>query len=168
MSSAEHATDQGRPTTYNLLFVCTGNTCRSPLAMVIARDEAARRAWKHVAVESAGVAAAPGMPASAGAVQVAAERGLDLSKHTARPLTRELIEWADLVLAMSASQIIGIAELGGADKVALVTDFIEGEGRGAPIEDPFGEDAEAYRRTFDQLREAVVGVFDRLTPILAP
>jgi len=98
----------------------------------------------------------------------AAERGLDLSKHTARPLTRELIEWADLVLAMSASQIIGIAELGGADKVALVTDFIEGEGRGAPIEDPFGEDAEAYRRTFDQLREAVVGVFDRLTPILAP
>lgn len=136
--------------------------------MVIARSEAERRAWKHVAVESAGVAAAPGAPASAGAVQVAAERGLDLSNHTARPLTRELVEWADLVLAMSPSQIIGVSELGGAEKVALVTDFIDGEGRGVPVEDPFGADTEAYRRTFDQLREAVVGVFDRLTPILAP
>jgi len=168
MSSDERGSDQSGPTTYNLLFVCTGNTCRSPLAMVIARDEAERRAWKHIAVESAGVAAAPGAPASEGAVQVAAERGLDLSTHTSRPLTRELVEWADLVLAMSASQIIGVVELGGAEKVALITDFIEGEGRGDPVEDPFGADAEAYRRTFDQLRQAVAGVFDRLTPILAP
>lgn len=168
MSPDERDPRHGGATTYNLLFVCTGNTCRSPLAMAIARSEADRRAWKHVAVASAGVAAAPGAAASEGAVRVAAERGLDLSDHTSQPLTRELVEWADLILTMSASQIIGVADLGGAEKVALVTDFIEGEGRGEPVEDPFGADAAAYRRTFDQLHRAVGGVFERLTPILAP
>src|SRR5690606_1467791 len=112
--------------------------------------------------------AAPGSAASEGAVRVAAERGLDLSDHASQPLTRELVEWADLILAMSASQILGVADLGGAAKVALVTDFIEGEGRGDAVEDPYGADAAAYRRAFDQLHRAVDGVFDRLTPILAP
>src|SRR5690606_34879657 len=168
MSLDERGTGHGGATTYNLLFVCTGNTCRSPLAMAIARSEAERRAWNHVAVQAAVVAAAPPSAASEGAVRVAAERGLNLSTHTSQPLTRELIEWADLILAMRASQIIGVAELGGAAKVTLVTDFIEGDGRGDPVEDPFGADTAAYRRTFDQLHHAVTGVFDRLTPILAP
>ncbi len=155
-------------TTYNLLFVCTGNTCRSPMAAAVARDAVARRGWRHVAVRSAGLSALTGTPAAENAVRVVGERGLDLSGHEARALTPELVEWADLVLGMSPSHLIGIADMGGAEKAALLTDFVDGPRLGRPIEDPIGGDTETYRRTLDQVTEAVEGILRRLEPILAP
>ena len=72
------------PTTYNLLFVCTGNTCRSPLAEAIANDAIRRREWVNARAASAGTGAAPGARASEDAVRVAADHGLDLSDHRSR------------------------------------------------------------------------------------
>jgi protein-tyrosine-phosphatase len=156
------------PTTYNLLFVCSGNTCRSPLARAIAQQQVEERGWTHVRIESAGTAALPALPASPNAAAVAQERGLDLAQHRSQALTHALLDWADLVLVMSPSQLLAVADLGGAEKVALTTDFIDGPGLGTAIEDPFGGDMEAYRRTYDQILDAVTGVLDKLEPIVAP
>ena len=155
-------------TTYNLLFVCTGNTCRSPMAEAIARGLLEERGWTHVAVRSAGTGAAAGAAASPQAVTVTREHELDLSGHASQQLSPQLVAWADLILAMGSSHLAAIAELGGGDKVAMITDFLEGERAGSSVADPFGGDEDSYRQTFEQLREAVSALLDRLEPILAP
>ena len=156
------------PTTYNLLFVCSGNTCRSPLARAITEQMIQGRGWSHVRVDSAGIAAIDGAPATHQAVTVAGEESLDLTTHQSKELTPELMEWADLILVMTPAQMEAIIERGGEDKAALVTDFMEGAGAGAAVLDPFGGDVEAYRQTYAQLRLAAEGLLARLEPILSP
>jgi len=156
------------PTTYNLLFVCSGNTCRSPLARAIMEALLRERGWAHVRVESAGLAAVRGAPAADHAITVAAAEGLDLSSHGSQPVTPELNDWADLILVMTPGQLEAVVELGGAGKVALFTDFIEGPGAGEPVVDPFGGDLDTYRETWAQLRTAGRGLIARLEPILSP
>ena len=104
---SELVTDQGATTEpqsapsgepYRLLFVCTGNTCRSPMAEVIAHDLTASEPHRRLEVRSAGVGAFPGSPPSGGAVRTAARHGIDLTEHRATLLTRREVEWADLIL----------------------------------------------------------------------
>lgn len=160
--------DQPRRVSYNLLFVCTGNTCRSPMAAALARSAIARRGWHHVAVESAGVSAAAGSPASAHVATVLSERDIEFEDHVARQLDGELIDWADSILVMSPTHLFAVDGLGGGDKVALVTAFLDGDEGGRPVADPIGGDVDTYRLTRDQLEAAIEAVLDRLEPILAP
>jgi protein-tyrosine-phosphatase len=166
--SQEPAAETPATTTFNILFVCTGNTCRSPLAEGIARDEVQRRGWKHVAVASAGVAARPGDRASEHSVTVAARHGIDLARHRSRPLTPELVDWADLVLAMGPSHLDGVWRLGGAEKALTLGDFASGEEDGYSIRDPFGGPEAVYEDTYVELHRLIGQALDRLAPILHP
>lgn len=156
------------PTSYNVLFVCTGNTCRSPMAEALARREIERRDWRHVAVRSAGVSAEPGGAASGAAVRAVGALGLDLAGHRATALDRELIEWADIVLAMSPAHLIVIDEMGGGHKAALLGDFASGHDNGQSVSDPYGADDAAYRATLRQLELLVRQSLDRLSMIVNP
>jgi protein-tyrosine-phosphatase len=108
-----------------ILFVCTGNTCRSAMAEGIARRVASERGLSDVVVASAGTGAnpfPPGTPmpefgASDGAILVALENGIDLGAHRAKPLTISRVSGADLVLAMGDRHLARVAELGGTSKV---------------------------------------------------
>ncbi len=130
------------------LFVCTGNTCRSPMAAALMAHRL-QAAGIDGAAESAGIAAT-GSPAAANAVTVMAERGIDLSAHRSRPATAALCAEFDRIAVMSPVHRMALAAMGVApDKIVVLAEETGG------ISDPYGGDEETYRRTRDELDAAL-------------
>lgn len=132
-----------------VVFVCTGNTCRSPMAEALARTRGVAD------VASAGVFARGGMPASDGAQQVMREMDLDLSQHRARNLGDQELSDGDLVVCMTPGHRTVAAQT-VAQGVRLATlGALAGRGDEYEVVDPVGGALDDYRRTRDELIELI-------------
>ncbi len=150
----------------SILIVCTGNLCRSPMAMALlrarlGRDEV-RRDWQ---VESAGTWAAEGRPASAFAIEEMARRGLDLSTHRAHRVTTELVAEADLVLVMETNhaEALKLAFPEHAHKVYLLSEMV---GKRYDIDDPYGGTREEHAAIARELEGLIEAGYERIVALV--
>ena len=134
----------GSPT---ILFVCTGNICRSPMAEYLARAVSDHDGFSFT---SAGISAPVGAPASSGAVLAMAEVGIDLSDHRACEVW-EIGSGADLVIALSREHLIAMRRAWPERAGSML--MLRPDERS--IADPYGLDTAAYRATRDEIAEAV-------------
>lgn len=135
----------------HILFVCTGNICRSPIAAAIARHEIDHAGYTNITVASAGTAALSGYAATREAVLVVEENGLNLDDHRARQLTPELIAATDLVVGMKHEHAEHARRMGARRTTTL----------SSPVRDPYGRGINAYRETWTLLNSTIPILLDQ-------
>lgn len=151
-----------------ILFVCTGNTCRSPMCEAYFKklcDEAGR---DDIIVESAGTFGGDGCGASRNSVEVMAAHGIDLSEFKSSSLNRSRIKKADLIIALTAGHRMQILQIlpEAVKKTRLLMEF-SNQGAG-DVADPYGGDRDLYMMCFEEMKKALDNLFldlDRITDI---
>jgi protein-tyrosine-phosphatase len=142
----------------HILFVCTGNTCRSPMAEAILKN----KNIDGIEVKSAGIYADYGSDASVNAKKVLESNNI-IHQHQSSPLTKDHLDWADLILTMTGSHKSAILQQypETAVKVYTLKEF-SGEGAGIDVTDPFGGSVGTYQGTYQELEQLIEKVIEKI------
>lgn len=147
----------------NIVFVCTGNTCRSPMAAALATRLFADSGITDVNVYSAGVMAVAGAKASAGSLKAMNDFGIDLSNHRSTPLSSILAKDDSVFLALSDSHLTYIRNLYPEAEAHLLSDYASEGRESRSIFDPFGGDLATYRQSASEIERYVKMLTERIS-----
>lgn len=140
-----------------VVFLCTGNTCRGPMAQGYMKKAMEERGIKNVEAKTAGVMTIPGLIPTPEATQVMRNAGIDITGHRSSPLTRELIRKADLILGMTPFHVQYALRMSddAKDKTFLLKEYAESDVKNYQITDPMGMTLEVYKRVYREMKLAI-------------
>jgi len=141
----------------NILFVCSGNISRSFLAEILLKNEIETLKEDRISVASAGLYAYPGSPPDRKMIEYLSKIGITAKNHEARQITKQNVDWADLILVMEKEHKAALKELWPAigDKVKRLGRFISEDQKADDIIDPFGRSPYHYRLAQSQITLAI-------------
>lgn len=148
----------------SILFVCTGNTCRSVMAKGLLLKALSEKKVKGINVESAGLSVFNNAPPALETINVTKEAGIDVSKEKSKSVTKSLLDKSDVVLVMEDMHKSEILERfpEAKGKVFLLSEYISGGGPAREILDPMGQSFNFYKKTFEEIKKYT----DKLADIL--
>lgn len=146
-----------QPTT--ILFICTGNTCRSPIAEGLFNKLAAKNSIKARAI-SAGTMAFIGSAAAENSIEVMASKNVDLSQHIARIANQAILEEADLILAMAKSHLDNLP-IKYRNKAFLLSSYASNTDE--DVFDPIGSDLQTYQECADLIEHHIGNLIEKIS-----
>jgi protein-tyrosine phosphatase len=157
----------------NILFVCTGNTCRSAMAEGIFRDMLKNKNINNINVSSAGISAFEGDRANDKAAEALMENNIDISGHKARQLTADMIKNSDLILTMTKSHKMMILNAFPDEKnktftlkeYAMAVSGENTDGKNLDIADPFGMDYNVYKKCMLEIKSELIKIINNIDKI---
>jgi protein-tyrosine-phosphatase len=146
-----------------ILFVCTGNTCRSVMAQGLLKNMLRKEGIKDVKVNSAGIAALPSFAIYGVLEKVLKEEGIEISNHKPTRVTADVVKDADLILVMERRHKDAILEMAPEvkKKVFLLKEFA-GEKENLDIPDPIGQPEEVYRNRLQEIKGYLVKILKKI------
>ncbi len=146
-----------------ILFICTGNTCRSPMAEYIFKDMLAASNINDIRVDSAGIATIPGMALNQNTRKVLAEEGIEVKNFTTGQINRGLFKETDLILVMTEKHKQSLQQMGYniKDKVFTLKEYAGIRGN-IDINDPYGSSLDIYRNIREEIKNALEKIISNI------